>query len=209
MIRVNLAKRKRSAISSDSSPKSRLSGLSLNVDLGELRPVLVSIGLSLGAMYVIQYLADSYKEDELAKVQSQIDQMNTEGRRLQTELTKLESFRSLKVEIERTEQLFLTKINTIEALLKGRKESPFLLKALSESIPQEVWLTDFKLQGAQFALNGRATTIDDVGNFIRQLSDSAFFTDVQLTGQVVDQNLNGVGVVKAFQMEGARVANVR
>jgi len=81
---------------------------------------------------------------------------------------------------EKNKRLLEDKNRIIEQLRKNQGGPVRLLDYLSQSLdPLKIWLTTVD-GDAQVAINGKALTNDDIVQFIRNLQQSGFFTDVML-----------------------------
>ena len=81
---------------------------------------------------------------------------------------------------EKNKRLLEDKNRIIEQLRKNQGGPVRLLDYLSQSLdPLKIWLTSVD-GDAQVAINGKALTNDDIVQFIRNLQQSGFFTDVML-----------------------------
>ncbi len=81
---------------------------------------------------------------------------------------------------EKNKRLLEDKNRIIEQLRKNQGGPVRLLDYLSQSLdPLKIWLTTVD-GDAQVAINGKALTNDDIVQFIRNLQQSGYFTDVML-----------------------------
>jgi len=81
---------------------------------------------------------------------------------------------------EKNKRLLEDKNRIIEQLRKNQGGPVRLLDYLSQSLdPLKIWLTSVD-GDAQVAINGKALTNDDIVQFIRNLQQSGYFTDVML-----------------------------
>ena len=81
---------------------------------------------------------------------------------------------------EKNKRLLEDKNRIIEQLRKNQGGPVRLLDYLSQSLdPLKIWLTSVD-GDAQVAINGKALTNDDIVQFIRNLQQSGYFTDIML-----------------------------
>ncbi len=81
---------------------------------------------------------------------------------------------------EKNKRLLEDKNRIIEQLRKNQGGPVRLLDYLSQSLdPLKIWLTTVD-GDAQVAINGKALTNDDIVQFIRNLQQSGYFTDIML-----------------------------
>ena len=106
--------------------------------------------------------------------------------------------------IKADEMTLKKKLETLEALRRGRTGPVRMLSELAENMPKRVWLKRMdERSGGKVIFTGSASTIEDVSEFIRKLQESKYFDQVELkkiveakaagTLPVVDFEINSVG----------------
>jgi len=93
----------------------------------------------------------------------------------QSELTRLKNVaalvdRAAARKAELTERLAL--IDRLRSVMKGPVS---LLETVSSSLPEGLWLTDFKQTGAVVQIEGRAISLTSVTDFTEQMQNSGMF----------------------------------
>ena len=80
----------------------------------------------------------------------------------------------------------------IEQLKKNQGAPVRLLDELSKSMdPLKIWLTTVTEQGPQVEVDGKAITNSDIVEFINNMKNTKFFTDIQLieSRQAIESNV--------------------
>jgi len=103
----------------------------------------------------------------------------------------------------KAEQAMLEKkMETLEALRKGRTGPVRMLSELAENMPRRLWLKKMEEKSGKVVFVGSAASIEDVSEFIRKLRESKYFANVELKKivegkqpelRVVDFEISGVG----------------
>lgn len=156
-----------------------LEGIEFGADLKSLAVLAGFYAVILGVG--IWYVGDR-KQKQLAEVVAQIGDIDKKISVLDSELSKTQGYEVTKRNLEADEKKIRTKIDTIQELIRDRTTPPKILMTLSDAIPKEVWLSNFSLRDRQFAISGLATSMDLVSDFIKSLSETIYFKDVQLKG---------------------------
>lgn len=197
MIRINLANRKQQSVVSDGGKG--MGGLDLR-SVGENARDFIGdlpLGKYVAAVVVCgiaHYALGWHESAETQKLDAQIEQVVAEKEQLQAQLGKTRGYEELKRAMDSDEIMIKTKIDTIEKLIEGRQSSPSLLIALSSAMPPEVWLGDLTLKEGALGIKGNSTDYNYVSDFMRNLGESAYFMDINLsssreardeTGQVI------------------------
>lgn len=181
MIKINLATRKQSGVGGGESKAIKMAPTLTNINLDQfkelpLRKVLVPLALA-GVGY---FLLNSYKEDEIRKLDAALGQMNAQNSTIQSEIAKLKSYEPIRKSLEQDEITIRTKLDTIKKLMADRSTPPRLLMSVANSMPKEVWLNELRLEKGQFNFKGTAMDYNQISDFMKGLNDNAFFSDVNL-----------------------------
>lgn len=119
----------------------------------------------LGA-YVYQWMRLSNLSNELPTVRKEVEVLNSKIKQLGDLEAKIKELRSKHKVIED---------------LRAQKIGPALvMDSLAAAIPSSLWLIEIKQTGAGLVINGLATDNQSVAEFIRSLSRSGHFKDVDL-----------------------------
>jgi len=94
------------------------------------------------------------------------------------------------------------KMETLNALRKGRTGPVRMLSELAENMPRRLWLKKMEEKAGKVAFVGSAASIEDVSEFIRKLRESKYFAQVELKKiveakagafRVVDFEISSIG----------------
>jgi type IV pilus assembly protein PilN len=131
--------------------------------------------LVLGGVLVLALLAlvDVWSRMRVAPVRAEYAQ-------LQGELKTLEAKTAELTELEKNKKDLDEKIKTI-GLLEQKKVGPAkILADLSDAAPDPVWLLEFTEDNGAATVTGFAFDNQTIAVFMRKLSESSYFTDVDL-----------------------------
>jgi len=150
--------------------------------------VAVAVLLSAGAHTIASLQLADLKQEV-----AQIEQQNAE---LKKRIGKIRNLESLRVEVER-------KLDLVDRLQEGRFNSLKTLNAIAGVIPGNVWLEVLTDRGNVIELAGLAESNRAVASFMRQLDQSAVFTDVRL-GEISRVVVDGLPL-RRFSLSLSRV----
>ncbi|MFQ5541406.1 MAG: PilN domain-containing protein [Candidatus Binatia bacterium] len=150
----------------------------------------MAIGLTvifLGAVFLNQSSRLSSLEDQLVQLKSEIKIINT----------KAKGVADLKNNIK----TFNERLKIIDELSKKKTGPVRVMESLSSATPARLWLTEFKESGGSLSLNGLAIDNHTIAEFLKALSSSPYFQNVELieTTQVVEKG----GRLKKFVMRSS------
>ena len=189
MIKINLAKKKQASYASDAASSSAGMMSSLKTfGSGDVASILTRILIPVGVCVGLYFGFDYYIQNKIESMQQEFANLETEKTKIQKELVKIKGFEIQKLEIKKTEEAILIKINTVENLIKGRDRTLKELIAIAQSIPKEVWLTEIEgSEDKNLKLRGYATELSMVSDVMSTLSASVFFKGVNLTKGTTDE----------------------
>jgi len=191
MIKINLATRKQAVgVSGGGDGGTATSLKRMTVDLNSLKDLPIRravLPIVVGLM--ASFALDSYKEDELKKVDDQIAKLSAEKQKLQVEANKMRGYEEVKKNLEADERALRVKVETIRKLIADRQTPPKLLISIAESIPKDVWLTEFKVIKKEVGFKGSALGFNQISDFMKSLNENLYFADVSMksTQQVKDK----------------------
>ncbi len=150
-----------------------------------------------------EMLIGEIRNEELGVRDAQILKLTEQQTVLQKQLSAVKGLEEVKKKMDSDEAVYKTKISTIEKLLEGRQLPVQILSSVSTTIPEEVWLTQFRFDESTAQLDGVAMNMNHVTDFMRNLGASAHFQDVDgRTGQSSDATLGTE--VATFQLTAKR-----
>jgi type IV pilus assembly protein PilN len=162
MIRVNLLQADRSA-----KPVKR-GGASLQFgSLASKMPLVSSLILVAAIGWVGYKFYDLYITDQ--KLDQELTQARADEARLAPVLKQVEEFEARQKQLQQ-------RVKLIEQLRQDQAVPVHLLDKVSRSLPDRLWLTDFK-EGpeASVTLDGMTSTLTSLADFIGNLENSGYF----------------------------------
>ena len=133
------------------------------------------LGLAVGAVGV-QWLSATRTINQLDE---EINQLTQEKARLAPIIAQVEDYQAKLAELEEKERL-------IERLKNERQGPVRMLDALSDALPDFVWLTELTQRAGMVTIDGMAASLVSVADYIRKLEDNEWFQNVEL----VDASIN-------------------
>lgn len=207
MIKINLASKKASAISSGGGAGagllSKLGGAGALQSLTPEKKAMLVTGILYGiVLFAANHFIEGYKTQELEKIQTEIAGIESKIKLADSELSKTTGFEKLKKDLENDEKLIRTKIETIRSLINERTTPPKILVSLSQATPKDVWIQSFALDSGKLTISGRSYGIALVSDFMRSLEETIYFKDVVLKSsrQERDQGQE----LASFELEASR-----
>jgi Tfp pilus assembly protein PilN len=189
MIKINLATRKQSSMAtSDSRSGSGAFGYGsfiprgdVNIDSLKALPIKnIVIYILLGV--AVDFVVGTDKEDRLNAVNAQIAKVTAKKTEVEQELAKSRGYEEAKKNLEADELTLRTKIDVIKKLLEDRSASPKMMITLSAAIPDDVWLKSMKIDEERATFKGASLGgVNPISDFLRALSESAYFMDPQVS----------------------------
>src|SRR5438105_10328252 len=144
------------------------------VDTGAALPVLsIAAGLVFGCL-ILGYLYYSW--------QRQLTEENNRTKALQAQKTDLEQIKQQVETFEKQKQVLQQRVSTIEQLQRDRTGGQELLDQIANTVArtENLWLTSMVKKGNNLALEGSASSINGVANFVTALKRSGYFQKVEI-----------------------------
>jgi Tfp pilus assembly protein PilN len=158
MIKINLAPpptKRRVAVA--------VPGFNLGILFGVLSLVLLG---GLGAWW---WLVSA----EVARLTREISENQKEEARLRAVIAEGQRFKRLKEELER-------RVNAIELVTRSQTRPVYLLDAVADLLPRDLWLTRMEEKGPQLRFAGTTFSSVALAEFMANLKASGKFKDVDL-----------------------------
>jgi type IV pilus assembly protein PilN len=152
---------------------------------------LIIAGSALGLTLVITLGVHLYQTYQISTLENENTALRAEIKALDL---KVKDFGELQKKIKEFESK-----HQIIADLNRRKVGPVrMMESLSAATPGSLWLTEFKESAGKLVLTGMAVDNQTVADFLKALSNSHYFHDVELV-ETKDAGL-GAGPVKKFSV---------
>ncbi|WP_119393629.1 PilN domain-containing protein [Salinibius halmophilus] len=142
----------------------------------------------------------------LSYMDSQINAQKARNNYLDQQIAILDQ-KIVKIrELQDQLQALIQRVEVIQSLEAERTLIVQSFDELVEAIPEDVYLTSFRLQGNTYTLNGRAASAPNISAFIRNLERQAtLFDSVALPESSAELDAQGAEVGRVFVMEAKRV----
>lgn len=135
-----------------------------------IRNLLILAGLVWGVTLASLFLWHNGLLGEIEYVRTQIRQDKAEIQRLDKVVGEVEQVKNQKQDIEK-------KLEIIASLERNRAQIVDLLMALSEVLPEEVWVETLKVDGRAIQADAMAVDMQTIGVLIKKLKEDPRFTD--------------------------------
>lgn len=158
MIKINLAPRRRRRIAI------RL-------------PSLPRLGLVFGLFYALAIVGIGgywfLLNQQAGRLQAEITKAQRELTSLKTAIAEGNQFKKEKEDLER-------RVGLIDLIARNQARPVYLLDAVADAIPRDLWLTTMEEKGNQLRFAGSAFSSTAVADFMANLRRSGKFKDVDL-----------------------------
>lgn len=105
---------------------------------------------------------------EGARVEQEIAGARQETQRLRSVLEQVKQFEAQRAQLQQ-------RVALIEELRKGQGGPVRMLDQVSRSLPDRLWLTQLEQEGADVTIQGRATSLTALSDFVANLEGSGYF----------------------------------
>lgn len=215
MIKINLARKRRQETS-----KLDLKNLNVESLIAALRNVsgggggerkkidfnspVAKILMGIALIYLVEDTLTGYRVDSLKGVEQQIAVVEKDRLAVLDKLQKIKGFEPIKKQLEDDERSVRTKLEVVTQLLENRNLPAKMLMQIAQVIPQEVWLTSLSLTSEKVVLGGGTPGHNEVSDFIKALSGTAYFADVTLKGIQENTTASKDQKFQSFDLEAKR-----
>jgi Tfp pilus assembly protein PilN len=213
MIRINLAKARKNA-----GGKIDLNSLNLTSLLqifqsrkseGEEKkfdingPIPRTI-IAIVACWLLNDTLEGFRVERMAEVDRQIAEIEKQKAVVNAGLAKMKGYEAIKKQLEDDELSIRTKLSVLNQLLENRNASSKLMLQVAQSIPEEVWLTEFKANNANVKLAGATPGYTQVSDFIKALNGTSQFGEIKLSEIRESVTPNKDQRIQQFELSAAR-----
>lgn len=163
------------------------------------RQILEHLIFAIGAVALATAICLSahwIASSQLSSLEDEYAQVRAENTALQKKIGKIKDLDALRADVER-------KLKLVDELQRGRFKSLLTLDEIANRIPENVWLSSIKDNGATIDLDGLGESNTAVANFMRNLESSDIFSNVQL--KVISRKSVSGSVVREFHLTCNRV----
>ncbi|MBJ6727448.1 PilN domain-containing protein [Geomesophilobacter sediminis] len=132
---------------------------------------VVGVLVVAGALYFLTVT-------KIATAKQQIDSDENELKALKSKIGAIDNLKKLQAEVKK-------KLDVLNQLRKEKIGPANRLAALSDAVPEKLWLTRYTENGPNVTVSGMAFSEDLIAQFMRNLQNSGAFSNVEL--QVSEQ----------------------
>ena len=158
MIRINLA------------PPATKRSLSLSIPSFNLGMLFGAIALGLVLVLAVWWWSVSA---EIRRLNTEIEQNQKEADRLKVVIAEGQRFR-------RDKELRERRLNAIELVARHQTRPVYLLDAVLDTLPKDLWLTRMEEKGTQLRFAGTTYSATALSDFMANLKASGKFKDVDI-----------------------------
>jgi len=172
MIRINLLaierdRAKRRPTAAATGPQATQQRITLLCSL-----ILVLTALGVGWWYwSLKVQSDRIEEDIVTS--------QKETARLRTLIQQVQTNDARRAQLQE-------RVELIEELRKGREGAVRMLDEISRSLPDMLWLTEVKQQGADLTITGRCLSLTALSDFVDNLKLGGYFKPVEILDSQVE-----------------------
>ncbi len=122
---------------------------------------------------------------EAVRLDQEIAVSQREQERLQSLLAQVLRFETRKASLEQ-------RVTLIEELRRDQTRSVHMLDELSRSVPDRLWLTELSEEQSELTIQGRASSLTALSDFVANLEQSPFFRrPVEILNSQVEPQAQG------------------
>jgi Tfp pilus assembly protein PilN len=165
MIKINLLTERKPAKAAKAASSVKLQGMGSGRNVLLIGILVIGVLVAGGWWWTLSRSIDDWKV--------KLDDADKELKRLESAIKKSEEY-------EAQRDLLARKIDLITELKKQQEVPVHILDQVSRNLPDFLWLESMTANRSTIAINGKATTYAAVSNFYSNLTDSGYFTDVEL-----------------------------
>jgi type IV pilus assembly protein PilN len=114
------------------------------------------------------------------QIETEIVTSQKETARLRELIQQVQAYEARRAQLQ-------LRVSLIEDLQKGRDAPVHMLDEISRSVPNLLWLTEIKQQGADLMITGRCTSLTALSDFADNLKGSGYFKPVEILESVAEQ----------------------
>jgi type IV pilus assembly protein PilN len=122
---------------------------------------------------------------------SQIESSENEVKALKAKIGAIDNIKKLQAEVKK-------KLDVLSQLRREKSGPASRLAALSDAVPQKLWLTKYVENGGNVSVSGFALNEELIALFLKNLQSSGAFANVEL--QVSEQATVGEETAKRFDI---------
>ena len=154
-----------------------------------------NLGIAFGILYVVVFAGLAAYWWTLSSEEEQLNgEISIATKQLQTLKTAIDEGNRFKAQRDELEK----RVTAIEDLTRAQPRPIYLLDAVAETIPRDLWITSAAERDKLLRLNGTALSTTAVADFMANLRSSGKFKDVDLV--VAKQDITKTPRIVTFEV---------
>ena len=149
------------------------------------------LGLSILGVLLIGLCLYFLLLSKISTATAQIETSENEIKSLKAKIGAIDNIKKLQAEVKK-------KLDVLSQLRREKSGPASRLAALSDAVPEKLWLTKYIENGGNVSVSGLALNEDLIALFLKNLQSSGAFTNVEL--QVSEQTSFGGETAKRFDI---------
>ncbi|MEW6056510.1 MAG: PilN domain-containing protein [Bdellovibrionota bacterium] len=213
MIKINLAKKRKAANATTLTDIKSLNVSTLIAILKgggdggsklDLRGPIPKIAIALVVCWFVSSTVEEIERDAVKKIDDQIHVIESERAEIQRKLDRIKGFEPLKRQLEEDEVAIRTKLECVTKLMENRNAPSRMMMHIAQVIPEDMWLTEFRVSPDVVRLEGATPGYNQVSDFIKALNGTSQFGEINLSG--IQENVSAEKDQKfqTFELEAKR-----
>ncbi|MEO0337217.1 MAG: PilN domain-containing protein [Pseudomonadota bacterium] len=194
MIKVNLLRSQQQQSEEQEFVGTEVAGL-----LGPSKEEQVAVLQKIGIIMLPTLLLIGYEWYNVSLLTDQKTKALSTYKKAERELNLLNQEMKLYADVEQEAKVLEDKIGILRELSRIRLREVKALDFLQSVTPEAVWFSSIEYTSLRFVFKGFAVTDDALSAFIRELENSAYFTEVILMKATEEKNADGT--VKVFEIQ--------
>jgi type IV pilus assembly protein PilN len=157
----------------------------------------LTIGCSIILVLAMAFIAWRYLalSRESSQLDAQIAAAQQETTRLHSVIQQVQQFEQRKAQLQQ-------RVVLIEQLRKGQTGPVHMLDQISRALPPMLWLTTMKQTNAEVVMEGKATTLTGLSEFVSNLEASGYFKrSVEIVNTTTDSTTQASAALIKFTIK--------
>ncbi|QWV92023.1 PilN domain-containing protein [Geomonas oryzisoli] len=138
-----------------------------------MRQQITILVIALVALLAVGVGAWVYLRSQISTLKTEISSSEAELATLKTKIGVIDNLKKLQADVKK-------KLDVLNRLRRGKTGPASRLAALSETVPDKLWLTKYTETGNSVSLGGGAMSEDLIAVFMKSLQASGSFGNVEL-----------------------------
>ncbi len=154
------------------------------------------------AYNLVSGFVDDIKADLMKKMNYSIQKVNADIAQIKASAMQFQDYAAKKAQLENDAKAYRQKLEVLSTVMEGRSIPAKMLLQISQTIPKDVWLTDFNVGSKDVSFSGQSMSYDQISEFLKSVQSSSYFTGVILKN--VEQNKKNEKKYQSFSITAKR-----